>query len=341
MPVRLGVSDVVHILSQKFIMNEGIAGVSYTRSSEPRIRIYVEDPEAEAIVPERVMGYSTEVIYVGRITLLSASNIVEDVRRRVRPIPGGVSVGTLSGGTGTMSCWVYERGTGRKLMLSNRHVFVGPKGTKVIQPGVADGGGVPDDVVGTVYRSSRIDPPPADNLVDAAVAKPISEDLFSEEIVGIGVVDGVVGAKEGMVVEKTGRTTGHTTGEIFDTHATVKVHGYEWGFSIFSDQIIMKPSMSRPGDSGSLIVESGSKRAVGLLFAGSDVVTVANKIENVLAELNISLASPMEVPAPQLPRISWSSIVMSTLPITVVGLTMASSEYTKYTKVRGQFRYLW
>jgi hypothetical protein len=329
--IRLEASDVAYILSQKFIMSEGIAGVSYTRSSEPRIRIYIEDPEAEALVPEHIMGYTTEVVYVGRITLLSTPNIVEDVRKRVRPIPGGVSMGTPNGGTGTMSCWVYERGTGKKLMLSNKHVFVGPKGTKVIQPGVVDGGGVPDDVVGFVYKSSKINPPPADNLIDAAVAEPISEDLFSEEIVGIGTVNGIVSAKEGMKVEKTGRTTGHTVGEIFDTHATVKVYGYEWGFSIFSDQIIIKPTISKPGDSGSLIVESESKRAVGLLFAGSEAVTVANKIEHVLAGLNISLTPSMEVPVPTIPRISWPSIVMSAIPIAAVGLVIASSEYSKHT----------
>jgi hypothetical protein len=334
-PVRLEASDAAYILSQKFIMSEGIAGVSYARGSEPRIRIYIEDPEAEALVPEHIMGYPTEVIYIGRITLLSAPSLIGDVRKRARPIPGGVSIGTPNGGTGTMSCWVYERGTGKKLMLSNRHVFVGPKGTKVIQPGVADGGGVPDDVVGFVYKSSKIDPPPADNLIDAAIAEPISEDLFSEEIVGIGTVSGIVSAKEGMKVEKTGRTTGHTAGEIFDTHATVKVYGYEWGFSIFSDQIIIKPSMSKPGDSGSLIVESESKRAVGLLFAGSEAVTVANKIENVLAELNISLTPSMETPAPAIPRISWASIAMSAVPIAAVGLVIASSEYSKYMKVKG------
>jgi hypothetical protein len=47
--------------------------------------------------------------------------------------------------------------------------------------------------------------------------------------------------------------------------------------------------MSRPGDSGSILVETGGPRAVGLLFAGSDLATIYNPIDDVLRVLAVEL----------------------------------------------------
>ena len=75
--------------------------------------------------------------------------------------------------------------------------------------------------------------------------------------------------------------------------ANVKV-GYDLGTLTFEDQIIIvggTKSFSDAGDSGSLIVEQKSKRPVGLLFAGSDSHTIANHIEDVLQQLNVSIVA--------------------------------------------------
>jgi hypothetical protein len=47
--------------------------------------------------------------------------------------------------------------------------------------------------------------------------------------------------------------------------------------------------MSQPGDSGSLLVAGESLQAVGLLFAGSDQVTLYNPIQSVLDCLDVTL----------------------------------------------------
>jgi hypothetical protein len=47
--------------------------------------------------------------------------------------------------------------------------------------------------------------------------------------------------------------------------------------------------MSKPGDSGSLLVAADSQQAVGLLFAGSDQTTIFNPIQAVLDGLQVSL----------------------------------------------------
>ena len=45
--------------------------------------------------------------------------------------------------------------------------------------------------------------------------------------------------------------------------------------------------MSQPGDSGSLLVDGSENKAVALLFAGSDQVTVHSPIQKVMELLEI------------------------------------------------------
>jgi hypothetical protein len=86
-------------------------------------------------------------------------------------------------------------------------------------------------------------------------------------------------------VQKSGRTTGYTTGRITDVDATVVIP-YASGSAI-QDDCIVTTSMAAPGDSGSLLVDMNGK-AVGLLFGGSPGVSVFyNKIGNVLNSLNL------------------------------------------------------
>lgn len=96
-----------------------------------------------------------------------------------------------------------------------------------------------------------------------------------------------------MAVHKFGRTTGYTVGQVtsIDTDVTV---GYDLGNLTFTGQIIIVgnngTSFSNAGDSGSLILERGTNKAVGLLFAGSTSHTIANHIDDVLKALGVTLA---------------------------------------------------
>ena len=91
-----------------------------------------------------------------------------------------------------------------------------------------------------------------------------------------------------MDVQKYGRTTGFTQGEVYLIDATVIVR-YDSGFARFVDQIIITPgNFSSGGDSGSLIVDLNN-RPVGLLFAGSSSYTIANHIDNVLSSFNVAI----------------------------------------------------
>lgn len=123
------------------------------------------------------------------------------------------------------------------------------------------------------------------NLVDCAVAKPINSELIQSDILEIGAIGGVKNPEVAMLVKKSGRTTGLTYSIILATDVTVKVFMTDREYGIFSDQIIAGP-MSMPGDSGSLVL-SEDNYAVGLLFAGSEQVTIINHITNVCDALNI------------------------------------------------------
>lgn len=134
----------------------------------------------------------------------------------------------------------------------------------------------------------------ATNEVDAAVATPLADDLVSDEVREVGVVLGL-GVRDpqlGLSVLKSGRTTGRTTGEITVLGATVDVN---YGDAPLRDRIarfenqIVTSEMSAPGDSGSLLVDAGSHRAVGLLFAGSDRITLHNPIDRVLGLLGLEI----------------------------------------------------
>jgi len=78
-------------------------------------------------------------------------------------------------------------------------------------------------------------------------------------------------------------------GRVSAINATINV-GYGSGVARFVNQIIIEPgSFSAGGDSGSLVVFDGKgkdraddRRPVGLLFAGSVFITVANPIDPVL-----------------------------------------------------------
>jgi hypothetical protein len=57
----------------------------------------------------------------------------------------------------------------------------------------------------------------------------------------------------------------------------------------FIDQLVTS-ALSRPGDSGSLLLDQ-ENRAVGLLFAGSETVSICNRLQNVSQLLGVEVES--------------------------------------------------
>ncbi|MBM7855187.1 hypothetical protein JOC37_001572 [Desulfohalotomaculum tongense] len=123
------------------------------------------------------------------------------------------------------------------------------------------------------------------NSVDCALARPDRPDLIDNNILGIGEVKGIAEARPGIPVIKSGRTTGVTTGVVTTIGTSLKVEMDDNEVVLFNDQVTTDLK-SRGGDSGSLVL-TPDNRAVGLLFAGSDSITVFNPIQRVMEALQI------------------------------------------------------
>jgi len=264
------------------------------------IRFYVERKVAKGAVPKKDMlpakidGVPTDVIETGRFYAF-ATPIAQ---QRRRPTKGGCSCGFQASGfvmAGTLGCLVTDGGG--RFILSNNHVLADenalPLGSPIFQPGLLDNGNASTDKVARLSKFVTIKKLPAKNEVDCAIAGVLTQNLCSPKFlpkVSLGSTTPIAAAV-GMKVHKHGRTTGYTRGQVVDIAADVNV-GYDFGTARFIDQIIVigdSGSFSDSGDSGSLIVDRKTKKATGLLFAGSSSHTIANHIENVLSQLGVTL----------------------------------------------------
>jgi hypothetical protein len=123
------------------------------------------------------------------------------------------------------------------------------------------------------------------NLLDAALARPLNEEEVTEEVMGLGKVKGMDMARLGETVYKSGRTTGVTSGVVKVLEASVWVQVSHNSRVLMHEQIITG-NMGKPGDSGSLVLNA-ENNAVGLLMAGSDVVTIMNKAAHIETLLKV------------------------------------------------------
>lgn len=124
------------------------------------------------------------------------------------------------------------------------------------------------------------------NRVDCAAAW-IAEGIeIDKNIFRIGIPVGIEQATLGMKVQKSGRTTEYTEGEIIGIEARVTV-GYQEGTALFVGQTI-SDIPSAGGDSGSAVLTYGNN-LVGLLFAGGEGITIMNPIEDVFQQLELDI----------------------------------------------------
>jgi hypothetical protein len=180
--------------------------------------------------------------------------------------------------------------TGDRFILSNLHVLnnenCGKKGDTVIQPGDYDGG-TKLDAVATVHEAVYIDPSGV-NHVDCCLAK-INKGIESKlgQYGDLSIKSPLLTPKVGLKVNKVGRTTFYTEGKITGINAASRIW-YDCGQVLFEKQIVIESvnpyQFSDGGDSGSLIMDMDG-RPVALLFAGSDVITLANPIGLVMDSL--------------------------------------------------------
>jgi hypothetical protein len=214
-------------------------------------------------------------------------------RKRFQP---GNSIGHVDAMAGTLGAVVTKNGTFH--VLSNSHVLalggLARRGDSVVYPGAADGGAMTADLVAKLTSFKKfVAGDGYHNRVDCAIAKPTAERLgdLMAEIKGLGLPKGTIKPERGMKVIKVGRTTGKTTGEVQDVHFrfTLDYEG-DIGEIGFLDQVLCS-RYTDDGDSGSLVIDKATGRAVGLHFAGANGGSVFNPIDDVLKALGVKLVT--------------------------------------------------
>ncbi len=312
--------------------------VGYSQSLKPKIkngkvvdgkrviRVYVSrkvplsELSTQDVVPQIITNgqdnYDVDIIEIGEIKAQP-----DDGRQdRHRPLVIGPSaMGVWEGSTAcSMGGLAINKKEGEPEfvgILANNHCAAhenkATKGTAYIQPSPYDGGSMPDDLVGRLWRYVpiifngyvcpfrnfakklwRVVVPTQtmDNKVDIAFVKLEDDIPYNNEVHTVGPMLGKKEAIEGERVEKFGRTTGLTTdGLIIDTDWTGRVR-YSRGTVIFTDcYLISGNKFSQGGDSSSLTYTKEDRMYIGNLFAGSDTTSVVCKWKNIEEQLQVEV----------------------------------------------------
>ena len=185
--------------------------------------------------------------------------------------------------------------------MSNNHILANLNqakiGDSVLQPGPADGGKNPADLIARLHRFVPLKP--SGSTVDAAIAKLDPAISLDPKIYSIGVPVGIGQPILGMTVRKQGRTSGLTTGTIDDPTYDTTIPADIDGASIITlhQQIrIVVGAADRfialPGDSGSLFVDP-LNQAIGMLAACTDDggFAYASRFSDIQEQLKIELVT--------------------------------------------------
>lgn len=295
---------------------EEIAVVVYVSKKLPKGELL-----AEHVIPKTISVSGYEVKTDVTQSRFSALTLI-DTEGPVKP---GYSISHPDVSAGTHGFFAAINGqivSVDDLIVSCAHVISntnkGKLGDPIYYPGVADGGTEEDTVaylaatipiemieenecpVANLYvngfnllakllrRKSRIPKPVREvfNRVDCAYGRMVKGVEIDRNIYKIGEPVGIEQATLGMRVQKSGRTTEYTEGEIIGIEADVRV-SYSQGTAWFDGQVISDIPCAG-GDSGSAVL-TYDNNLVGSLFAGGEGITIMNPIEDVFRELGIDI----------------------------------------------------
>ncbi len=223
----------------------------------------------------------------------------KDAKGYHRPPFLGISIGHYKITAGTIGCFVQDK-KGSVSILSNNHILANTNnafwGDPILQPGPLDGGRCMIDHIAHLTHFVPLEFSRVNNM-DAAIAKVGDEIVISTAIGKYKNITGVTAPTYKQKVEKYGRTTGHTTGTITTRNLDLQVD-FEGKLIDFENQFEIKGGAKNGkrikfclgGDSGSLILEKGTGKAVGLLFAGAeDGTTFASPISDILEAFSVKI----------------------------------------------------
>lgn len=286
-------------LRSQVMKRRGTRGVGI---GDRKIVVYVDEREKKPDIPIEIDGTQVETIKTPEFVIYPdfQPTLGENTGRKEiwRPIPGGVAGGHAKlGGYGTISGMVYKNGVIH--VLSNNHVFARSNNAKIgdyaSQPqGTKNAFGVLADFI-PITQGVK---------VDCAIVRPFNDFDIAQLILKSDVdyepnvhTTGVMAPQVKLSVVKSGARTGFASGTIESIHATITVGYGAFGQVRLEDQIVTN-LIGWKGDSGSLVLDKKTNKAVGLLFAGDGTTrNVHNDINNVMNALNIDMPTTLgEIP---------------------------------------------
>lgn len=316
--------DALKKLERLLETNPNVVGYSATTKYKligktPRraVRVYVarKIPKSRITprtrIPGKIAGFPVDVFVLGKLELTPGAKAITAIKNgaqghieRFRPLEGGVSACNAMETYGTLGYFLRDNTDPpppRKpqwYILSCAHVLeVKGSPQETMQPSPNDHGQYPGDLVGILTLSGL-------PTVDAAIAQidvgavaaiegvpsPKSITKVTEEMVRD---TGFLRHHAGILVQKSGRTTGVTEGWIIDGNYRTKPVTYAAGVTrqfsncLLIESVDVEDDFQLPGDSGSLLVEAESATALGLVFGmfnkrGAGTLGIACRIEDAL-----------------------------------------------------------
>jgi len=208
-------------------LNDGLGNSSSAEPGVPALTVYAAEPssvdQVKAVIVNS-MGVRAAASDSVPINVVVTGIIdAQPHRFRIRPAPGGVSVGHFRITAGTIGCLAVGRTpprNSRLMILSNNHVLANSNnavfGDCITQPGPADRGRCPQDQVAILERFVPINFAGGVNFVDCATGWAWPDRVRRELVYLSGgtptffrISSAPVAPALGMLVGKTGRTT-HT-----------------------------------------------------------------------------------------------------------------------------------
>jgi hypothetical protein len=285
-----------------YVFPKEIAGVPVrfidsSRDPESLVRVHhsgVGSPASVSMMPEQ---QHHRPLVCG----LEIQNYDQDLRS------GDIAQGLMI--VGTLGCFVGLPNGGTAI-LSNNHVVAGEnQGQRGKDAILQQGGGARIATLDAAELTEFIHlkaspaggPPHPGNVnwneVDAGIARLRSGVQHRQAYLPARIATSPTGSaigQPGEKVHKVGRTTGLTYGEIAQIGVVVPVNYAVGGRCWFRDCLLIEglngTTFADRGDSGSAIVRDADGAVVGLLFAGTESQTYACSIDNVLSQLNCTMA---------------------------------------------------
>jgi len=259
----------------------------------------INKQDISQVIPQEIDGVPVDVVEAGHI-------VKQAYNTKVRPIVPGFSCSHYMVTAGTLGGIFLDKDD-HVVGLSNNHVMANENrckiGDLIFQPGIADNPLVSKTFVGWKnapnlpyfatlkdYNKLLVN---QKNQHDSAIAR-VDDSYVTQRMITANYPVGQPMAgfgtpKVGMNVQKFGRTSERTTGKVISLGGEFTV-GYDIGAITFIDCIVTT-AMSQGGDSGSILFDD-NMNAIGLLFAGSDKVSLFNPLGPIISKYGLKIWSP-------------------------------------------------